>query len=105
MEIKNFDSIPEKYRYRGSTEINIDSYNPGVYRCKECNSNQLDHYFENPGGLCGFTMAVPWLPPEIRDDGYHERFGHVWECQECFTVQWHHIGIDFIKKVFEWKDD
>lgn len=74
--------IPKELRYEHSGLLNIENYNPDVYKCEKCNEDQKEYYYKN--GLLGFCNA-----PFAR--GVNGSYAHVWECQKCFSVWWHHV--------------
>lgn len=95
--------IPEKLKYKHPELLNEENYNAGVYTCDKCahenillfqrgkklkNADQSEYYYKE--GLKGFCTA-----PFNNDEGISR--AHVWECQECFSIWWHHVSWDMIE--------
>jgi hypothetical protein len=97
--------IPKKLKYKHPGSLNTENYNAGVYTCLKCvnenillfkqgkklkKADQNEFYYKK--GLLGFCEA-PFLKSILSNRIY----AHVWECQECFSVWWHHVSWDSIE--------
>jgi hypothetical protein len=97
------NKIPKELKYEHSELLNTRNYNAGVYTCDKCfhknillfkqgkklkKADQSELYYKK--GLLGFCKA-----PIYNSGGMV--YAHVWECQECFNMWWHHVSWDSIK--------